>query len=244
MLHEEERDAILKQVKDPFIAKYLKSVGVHLATLPVTQIVSVIVGTIVGLKVYAATGGDSQKAWWAFGGIIIFFQFTPISPGSICRGFYVVYLMIKERNFRDYTVAAPLSFVKYIGYLAFPIQMATAYPEFSQFMAGRWATSAVHIIPVFGEKGALVEHFVFDMFFNVPRLMGRWAGRHIKALLNVWLVLGIALEWYVFQVHGVDWSVKEGVKLGGNTLMAVVCLFVLPRVMIYPVLTRTKKDDG
>jgi hypothetical protein len=103
-------------------------------------------------------------------------------------------------------------------------------------MAGRWATSSVHIIPVFGEKGALMEHFVFDMFFNVPRAVGRWAGRHITAVLNVWLLLGLALGWYVFGVHGVDWSAKEGVKLGVNTIMAVVCLFILPRVLFYPVL--------
>jgi hypothetical protein len=240
MLHEEERDLILSQVKDPFIAKYLKSVGVHMATLPVTQVVSVIVGGIVAAKVYAKTGSKADAAA-AFGGIVALFQVIPISPGSICRGLYVVYLMIKERNFRDYMVAAPLSFVKYIGYLAFPLQMVTAYPEFSQFMAGRWATGAVHIIPVFGEKGALMEHFVFDMFFNVPRAFGRWAGKHIKGILNVWLVLGLGLGWYVFGVHGVDWSVKEGIKVGVNTIMAVVCLFILPRVLFYPVLHRRKQ---
>ena len=235
MLHEDERDLILSQVKDPFIAKYLKSVGVHFATLPITQIVSVVVGGIVAAKVYAASG-SKVDAGKAFGEIIILFQIIPISPGSICRGLYVVYLMISERNFKDYMVAAPLSFVKYIGYLAFPLQMVTAYPEFSQFMAGRWATSSVHIIPVFGEKGALMEHFIFDMFFNVPRAVGRWAGRHVTAVLNVWLLLGLALGWYVFGVHGVDWSAKEGVKLGVNTIMAVVCLFILPRVLFYPVL--------
>ncbi len=237
MLHEEERDAILAQVKDPFIAQYLKSVGVHLATLPVTQIVSVIVGAIVAFKAYAADG-DWAAANLKFWGVVGLFQIIPISPGSICRGLYVVYLMIRDRNFKDYMVAAPLSFVKYIGYLAFPLQMATEYPAFSQFMAGRWAASAVHIIPVFGEKGALIEHMVFDAFFNIPRVIGTWAGRHIKSILNVWLLIGLALGGYVLAVRGVDWTTLEGAKVGVNVILGVVCVCILPRVLFYPVLRR------
>ena len=244
MLHDEERDAILAQLKDPFIAQYLKSVGVHLATLPVTQIVSVIVGAIVAVKVYAIKG-DWRIASASFFGVLGIFQITPISPGSICRGLYVVFLMIRDRNFRDYMVAAPLSFVKYIGYLAFPLQMVTAHPAFSQFMAGRWATSAVHVIPVFGEKGALVEHMVFDAFFNVPRVIGALAARHVKGILNFWLLLGLLFAGYVFGVRGVDWSIAEGVKMGVNTILWVVCVFGLPRVLFYPVLhgRRGKRKD-
>ncbi len=242
MLHEEERDAILARIKDPFIAQYLKSVGVHLATLPVTQIVSVIVGAVVAAKVYASTGSKAEASA-AFAGILLLFQVIPISPGSICRGLYVVYLMVRDRNFKDYMVAAPLSFVKYIGYLAFPLQMATAYPAFSQFMAGRWATSAVHIIPVFGEKGALMEHMIFDMFFNVPRVIGGWAGRHIKGILDVWLLCGLVLAGYVFGYRDLDWSVLEGVKVGVNTILGVLCVFVLPRVLFYPVLHRRQRRN-
>jgi hypothetical protein len=242
MLHEAERDAILAQTKDPFIAQYLKSVGVHLATLPVTQIVSVIIGAVIAVKVYAATGSKAD-AGKAFGAIILFFQVFPISPGSICRGVYVLYLMIRDRNFKDYMVAAPLSFVKYIGYLAFPLQMATAYPEFSQFMAGRWAASAVHVIPVFGEKGALLEHWVFDLFFNVPRVAGGWAGRHLKGILNVWLGLGLLFAGYVFGYRGVDWSTLAGAKVGVNAGLGVLCVFILPRVLFYPVLHRRRSGE-
>ncbi len=240
MLHEDERDAILEKIKDPYIVQYLKSVGVHLATLPVTQIVSVIVGAIFAAKVYATTGGDKLAAGKAFGGIVVLFQLIPISPGSICRGAYVVYLMIRDRNFKDYVVAAPLSFVKYIGYLAFPLQMATAYPAFSQFMASRWATSTVHIIPVFGEKGALLEHVMFDMFFNVPRVIGRLASKHIRGILDLWALLGLLLAAYVFGVRGVDWSQLEGIKVGVNVILCVLCVFTLPRLLFYPILHRRR----
>jgi hypothetical protein len=102
-------------------------------------------------------------------GIILgLFQVIPISPGSLVRGLYVTALVIRERNFKDYNIAFSLSFFKYIGYLAFPIQMAYRYPDLARFMAGHWATGAVHIMPVFGERGALLEHAVYDLFYNFP----------------------------------------------------------------------------
>jgi len=236
MLDEAERNTILAHVRDPFIVKYLKSLAVHFATLPVTQIVSVITGAVAAAWVLAR-GGSGKAASGAFFGIVVFFQFIPVSPGSICRGAYVVYLMIRERNFRDYMVAAPVAFVKYLGYLAFPFQMVTSYPELSRFMASRWATSATGIVPVFGEKGALLEHMVFDMCFNVPRSFGRWARPRMKGILDVWLLIGLAVLLAAFWGFGVLWSSTLGI----NLLIAVTALFVLPRVLFYPVLMRKRR---
>jgi len=164
MLTDQEQNRILSRVGDPFIKKYLKCVAVHICTLPVTQIVSVAVAIYVMFK-YGLTWKDALlKA----GAVLVFFQVMIVSPGSLVRGFYVVYLMIRERDWRDYKVAAVLSFWKYIGYLAFPIQMVARFPELARFMAGYWATHLVHIVPVFGERGALLEHWVFDILFNMP----------------------------------------------------------------------------
>jgi hypothetical protein len=103
----------------------------------------------------------------------VLFQILPISPGSLVRGFYVLYLVIKERNFKDYNIAVFLGFFKYIGYLAFPIQMTYHYPVLARFMAAHWATEFVHIVPVFGEHGALLEHKVFYVFYNWPLTIRR-----------------------------------------------------------------------
>ena len=170
LLPEEDAATILSQINEPFIQKYLKCLAVHVCTLPVTQIVSVIVAII-----YIATHPEmpSAQAWGIGLGIIALFQVIPISPGSLTRGFYVVYLVIRERNFRDYNIAVFLSFFKYIGYLAFPIQMGYRYPTLAQFMAAHWATDAVHVVPVFGERGALLEHSVFCMFYNWPLTIRR-----------------------------------------------------------------------
>lgn len=231
MLTPEERREIESKVKDPFIVKYLKCLGVHFATLPVTQIVSLIVaGIVYGWMI--ANGNGHGEAALAFGGVLFVFQITPISPGSICRGGFVLYLMIRERNWRDYLVAAPLSFVKYIGYLAFPLQMTTTYPHLARFMASRWATEATHIIPVFGEQGALLEHWVFDIFFNIPQS----AARHIKGLLTAWMLFGMAVA--AATLFLIDFEIKGWVNIN----LALIVVFVLPRMLFYPLLRGKKRD--
>jgi hypothetical protein len=170
MLSEEEAGRINSRIKEPFIQKYLKSLAVHICTLPVTQIVSVLVAVV-----YVRSHPELtwQEASVRAGLILGLFQVTPISPGSLIRGLYVAGLVLREKNFRDYNIAFALSFFKYIGYLAFPIQMAYRYPNLARFMAGHWATEAVHIIPVFGERGALLEHGMFDLFYNFPLTVRR-----------------------------------------------------------------------
>ncbi|UCG80466.1 MAG: YrzE family protein [Desulfobacterales bacterium] len=170
ILTNEDAEIILSQIKEPFIQKYLKCLAVHVCTLPVTQIVSVLVAIV-----YVAMHPEMSRgqAWGIGLGIVALFQVTPISPGSLVRGFYVLYLVIKERNFEDYNIAVFLSFFKYIGYLSFPIQMGYRYPALARFMAAHWATEAVHVVPVFGERGALLEHGVFALFYNWPLTIRR-----------------------------------------------------------------------
>ena len=165
MLTKKEAAHITSQIKESFIQKYLKSLAVHVCTIPVTQIVSVAVALIY-VRLHPELSW--QQATLHAGIILGLFQVTPISPGSLVRGLYVTGLVLRERNFKDYSIAFFLSFFKYIGYLAFPIQMAYRYPDLARFMAGHWATGAVHIVPVFGERGALLEHAVFDLFYNFP----------------------------------------------------------------------------
>lgn len=212
MLTEEEAAHITSQLKEPFIQKYLKSLAVHVCTAPVTQIVSVLVA-IIYVRMHPELSW--QEAMVHAGLILGLFQVIPISPGSLARGLYVTFLVLKERNFKDYNIAFYLSFFKYIGYLAFPIQMAYRYPELARFMAGHWATSAVHIVPVFGERGALLEHAVFDLFYNYPLTIQRriQKRREIRARLKprYWHVplcalAGSALlaltDWSYFQWKG------------------------------------------
>jgi len=170
ILSDDDASVIESQLSEPYIQKYLKSLAVHILTLPITQIVSVLIAII-----YVLTHPEIPRAQsWGIGvGIIALFQVIPISPGSLARGLYVVYLVIKERDFKNYNIAVFLGFFKYIGYLAFPIQMTYKYPAMARFMAGHWATGAVNMIPVFGENGALAEHWVFGIFYNKPLTIRR-----------------------------------------------------------------------
>jgi hypothetical protein len=163
LLSDQDADTILSQLDEPYIQKYLVSLVVHLLTLPVTQIVSVLIAFL-----YWLSHREDPNAWKVGLGIIGFFQIVPISPGSLCRGLYTLSMAIKDKSFKDYNIAVFLSFFKYVGYLAFPIQMAYHYPALARFMAGHWATEAVHTVPVFGEQGALFEHWIFCLFYNWP----------------------------------------------------------------------------
>ncbi|MBE3070444.1 MAG: phosphatidylglycerophosphatase A, partial [Planctomycetes bacterium] len=178
MLRPEEARHILSRVDEPFIQKYLKCLAVHVCTLPVTQIVS---GLLAAYYFFFVAQTWEDAVTWSLV-ILAVFQITPISPGSFVRGAYVVYLMIRERNWYDYRLASVISFWKYIGYLGFPIQMVSSYPVLARFMAARWATQGIRLVPVFGEHGALLEHGFFNLFFNVPISLKRrweeWAGRN------------------------------------------------------------------
>ncbi len=169
MLTSEDAAVILAQIDEPFIQKYLKSLAVHMATLFVSETVFLTIAIIYVL-------GHPEFGWaeaTARAAIMIgAFNLLPVSPGSLVRGFYTLGLCVKERNFRDYRLALPVGFFKIIGYLAFPLQMAYRFPELARFMAGHWATEAVHIVPVFGERGAWLEHAVFDAFYNYPLSLG------------------------------------------------------------------------
>ena len=170
ILSPDEAGRISAQINEPYIQKYLKSLAVHLATLFLSETVFLTIAVVYVL-------GHPELGWseatLRAGVIIGALNLLPVSPGSLVRGFYVLGLCIKERNIRDYWLALPVSFFKVFGYLAFPLQMAYRFPELARFMAGHWATEAVHIVPIFGEKGAWLEHAVFDLFYNYPLSLRR-----------------------------------------------------------------------
>ncbi len=161
---------IISRVNEPYIHKYLRSLAVHVCLAPTTHIVSI---GLAALYLFNNPDMPRAQAYAVAAGIIALFQIIPISPGSLARGLYVLYLVIKEKNFKDYSIALFLAFFKYVGYLSFPIQMTYRYPTLARFMAGFWATRTVRIVPVFGESGALLEHKIFTAFYNLPLTIRR-----------------------------------------------------------------------
>jgi len=208
MLTADERERIEREIKDPYIQKYLRCLAVHLCTVPITQLVMVIAGVAV-----AAYCLLSRQLSWAESVALgsataATIQLLPISPGSLTRGFFVLYLMVRERDVRNYYIAAPVSFLHVIGYLAFPLQMVAHNPALARFLAGRWTRNLAHLVPVFGEQGGLLEHAVFDTFFNLPlSLKRRFIERPVTsalkaALLAALLALsGTGLWARVWEIH-------------------------------------------
>jgi hypothetical protein len=85
ILSNEDAQIILSRIQEPYIQKYLKSLAVHVCTLPVTQVVSI----IVALWYKMANNLTWAQAWDEMLLILAFFQVIPLSPGSLVRGFYV-----------------------------------------------------------------------------------------------------------------------------------------------------------
>jgi hypothetical protein len=106
MLNKQEAEHIESQIKEPFIQKYLKSLAVHVCTVPVTQIVSVAVAFIY-IKLHPELSW--QQATLHAGIILGLFQVTPVSPGSLVRGLYVSFLILRERRWPTATRNLPAS---------------------------------------------------------------------------------------------------------------------------------------
>ena len=205
ILTDEDAKTILSQLSERYIQRYLISLVVHLLTLPVTQMVSFTLAWIY----YQRTGSELGA-----GGILVLFQVTPISPGSICRGLWAVGIAIYDRDFKNYNIAVFLSFMKYIGYLAFPIQMTYRYPALARFMAVHWSTEAVHIVPVFGERGALLEHWVFRLFYNRPLTIRRRMRRRAELRQSIkprYWHIGFWAVVAAFGLASVDYNYLQNV---------------------------------
>lgn len=215
MLTPAEAEHIAAQVADPYIVKYLKCLAAHLCTLPVTQVVMLLVAVLVPFWLMRVHGWGAVEATTRGALLAGAIQLMPISPGSISRGIIVLFLMIKERDLKNYYIAAPISFVHVIGYLAFPFQMVARDPALARFMAGRWATQLVHHVPVFGERGALAEHFVFDLFFNMPlSLRRRFRERPFATTAR--LLFGVAvLVALVYVLYAYAWPLVHHAKPAG-----------------------------
>lgn len=165
----EEADRIRAQANDDHIQTYLKCLAVHLCMLPTTWIV-VLIG---GLWYSLAQDLSVREGMNLVLASIAFFAVFPASPGSILRGLYVVGVMIWRREVKPFRVALVFSFWRYVGFAGFPLQMVARFPALARFLAARWATQAVHAIPVYGKPGNLLEHRVFDLFFNLPLTLAR-----------------------------------------------------------------------
>ncbi|MBN1425022.1 hypothetical protein JXA88_10730 [Candidatus Fermentibacteria bacterium] len=181
MLTDTEAERVIAQIKDPYIQKYLRCLAVHVCTVPITQVVMIVVGVAVTLYCVLYRGLSWAESLGLGTAAAATIQLLPISPGSITRGVFVLYLMIKERDIKNYYIAAPISFIHVLGYLAFPFQMVTHNPALARFLAGRWTRRVVRVVPVFGEHGGLLEHCMFDLFFNVPLSFARLLKRQRKS---------------------------------------------------------------
>lgn len=170
----DEARALDRDVADPVMRRYLKCLAVQICTAPTTTLVSVTLAMFVFIK-YGTTWANSLGMAAA---VMASFAVLPVTPGSLVRGCWLTSLMIRERRYREYRLIAFLSFWQYIGFLSVPLQLVFRFPALSLLLFTQSARKIANRIPVFGESGALFEHRVFDLVFNVPvSLMMRFKRR-------------------------------------------------------------------
>ncbi len=168
-ISEEEAMRIRSQVNDPDVQLYLQCFFVHICTLPITTI-TVICFSVIYSLVHGLDMMDTLRliiAWSAL------FAVLPISPGSISRGLYVVWVAWRRKLAARLRIALALSFWRYVGFFSFPLQMVQAFPALSRFAASLWVARLIRLIPHYGKTGGLLEHRIFDLLFNLPLTIGR-----------------------------------------------------------------------
>lgn len=234
ILSDEDAATIKSQLNEPYIQRYLITLVLHLLTLPITQIVSVAHIWIWNVTHPEATPAERTAMSFLIAGA---YQIVPISPGSFTRGLITTCVAIRDRTFKDYNIALFLSYFKYVGYLAFPIQMTYRYPALARFMAAHWATDAVHIVPVFGERGALFEHWIFCLFYNWPltirRRMQRISQVRTDLPMRLWHIPAVAAAAVaIFTAAHYGYFLKSGIAPASDNKWFIKPLFCL--VLLVP----------
>jgi len=164
MLSREEARKLDQDIEDPMMRRYLKCLAIQLCTAPTTTIVSL----TLALYVFMTYGRTWPESLGLAAAVMASFAVLPVTPGSLLRGLWITAVMIRERRFKEYRVVAFLSFWQYIGFISVPLQVVFRFPALSLLLLTQLARKAANRIPVFGESGALFEHKVFDLVFNVP----------------------------------------------------------------------------
>ncbi|MCO5168480.1 MAG: hypothetical protein M9894_19245 [Planctomycetes bacterium] len=152
---------------DPRLDGDLHLLAVSACAVVVSRALSVLLPLALGVGFVVAGRGWAEGAAVALGALAAF-HVLPLSPGSLFRGAYVTWFMLRARDPRGYGLAAALSWWHYVGHLGVPLQMAARAPVLARVLVTRWSTALARRVPVWGERGALLEHAVFDVCHNLP----------------------------------------------------------------------------
>jgi len=72
----------------------------------------------------------------------------------------------------------------------------------------------------------------------VPLVLGGWAITRIRGLLNAWMIVGAGILVGAFYGCDLDSSSPAGI----NLMIGILAVFILPRLVFYPLLRRQKRD--
>lgn len=157
--------------------KYVTGIMVTLALQPASELVFIALAAILGIKGLSDFEGVKHSigglGWWA---VPLGIAFVAVSPAGILRFVYCIVQWIRNRHV-PYGTALSLSLFRAIGDLAFIIQTARTYPQFSGYLLTSSLCHLVGLVPVFGERGGLLNIWVATAVLSWPASWKAWLGK-------------------------------------------------------------------
>ncbi|MDO8682010.1 MAG: hypothetical protein Q7N50_00815 [Armatimonadota bacterium] len=173
----EEADVFISIAGADAMQQYVTGIMVTLALQPASEIVFIILGSVLGIQVSkdfpgfpAIKHSIGKFGWWA---IPLVFMVVAISPAGILRFLYCITQWIRNRHV-PYGTATSLSLFRAIGDLAFMVQTAKTYPQFSGYLLTSSVCHLVNIAPVFGERGGLLNIWAATVLLSWPASFKAW----------------------------------------------------------------------
>ncbi|MDO8589080.1 MAG: hypothetical protein Q7T82_18790 [Armatimonadota bacterium] len=115
--------------------------------------------------------------WWA---LPIVALFCAISPAGILRFTYCLVQWLRNRHV-PYGTATSLALWRAIGDLAFMVQIARTHPQFSRYLLTSSICRLSGVVPVFGERGGLLNIWAATVFLSWPASFKAWRHeRHLR----------------------------------------------------------------
>lgn len=143
--------------------QYITGIMFTAAVKPVSEIVLVVAGAEF-LKIAHEARTLQHIGWWMLPAAV---AIAMISPAGVLRFGYCLVQWARNRHV-PYGIATALAYIRGVGDLAFMVQIAKTYPQFSGYLLTSSLCHLVNMVPVFGERGGLLNIWVATVFLSWP----------------------------------------------------------------------------
>jgi len=169
----EEAEVFVSTAGADAMQQYITGIMVTIALLPASEITFVLLAAagLASIKDFESLReGLRALGWWA---LPLGLMLLTMSPGGVMRFLYCVCQWIRHPRV-SYAAASALALFRAVGYLSFPVQIARTYPQFSGYLLTWSVCHLVNMVPVFGERGGLLNIWATTVLLSWPASARTW----------------------------------------------------------------------